>query len=296
MTVSGVAARADVHVDGFPVASRTGAVGPFVSPPAESVVSGGYIFDDIVGDGPLHNVYENISFTGMVIPSYHSSGRMLFRNCRITVSGNGLTDLYGFWLKHDERTPLVVLDRCTIQTPAPGQYMTTGIRNAYGAPALILGCKILYSQDGILGVASDSLIKDCYVEVGPVINDEHDDGIQVAGSSNLSIIHNTVIAPASNACLAMFTENGANTNLVVKNNLFVGGGYTVYAGDGTNYRASGLHYEDNVFWRRDFSNVGYFGPARDYNPAGGSTWLRNYFMDADGTLTSELVPQPGLAT
>ena len=47
-----------------------------------------------------------------------------------------------------------------------------------------------------------------------------------------------------------------------------------------------------MFWRYYYPDVGYDGSGRAYNSAGGGQWSSNVYMDADGTLTGDPVPQP----
>ena len=82
------------------------------------------------------------------------------------------------------------------------------------------------------------------------------------------------------------------------NNLLAGGGFTCYCGDGATdnagnpARAVNVNVENNVFWRLYYSDVGFEASGRAYNSAGGGQWSNNLYMNADGTLTDQLVPQP----
>ena len=53
-----------------------------------------------------------------------------------------------------------------------------------------------------------------------------------------------------------------------------------------------MSFQNNVFWRLYYPDVGNYGPGRAYNSAGGGQWTNNLYMNEDGTLTTEQVPQP----
>lgn len=265
----------------WPSKDNTGASGVLVS------VSGEVILDT------AGQVYENKQINGQL--TITACG-VTVRNVEVVTGNTTLLDNYGIWLKHpDTCTAPVTLDHVTVRTTT---YVTTGIRNAYGATTNVLSSKVIGTQDGIFGFGS-GLIQDSYIEIGATQNGDHNDGIQIGGSNGLTIKHNTVINPnTETSALALFTEYGPNQNLLVRDNLLAGGGFTCYCGDGkadnlgNPARAVNVDFINNVFWKVYYPNVGYFDAGRAYNTAGGGEWTNNLYMEKEGTLTSNLVPQP----
>jgi hypothetical protein len=249
-----------------------------------------------------------LSTPGMVYANKRVNGTIAVTACNVTLknvevdagipyTGDSTPDLFAIWLQNPA-TCSVTLDHVSVLTKsAPNVYLTTGIRVAYGAPMTITHSKILGAQLGM--VIGPGVVTENYVLLGATLRGDHNEDILEDGVDGLAIIHNTFLNPnGQTSALSLFTEFGHNAHLLVENNLLAGGGYTVYAGDGKSdnqgnpARAVDVSFIDNVFWRTYFPTVGNFGPGRAYNPAGGGQWTNNRYMNADGTLTSELVPQP----
>jgi hypothetical protein len=215
-------------------------------------------------------------------------------------TGDNTPDEFAIWLKQDENCN-VNLDHVSVITkPAPNVYMTTGVRNAYGGSITMTSSKIVGAQIGIVGVGAGTF-QDNYMVLGPTMRGDHNEDIEVSGSTNVTFKHNTFLNPnEQTAALALFTEFGSNTNMLVQDNLLAGGGYTCYCGDGKSdnngnpARASNVSFISNVFWKLYYPNVGFYGEGRAYNTAGGGQWNGNVYMNADGTLTSQFVPQPSI--
>jgi len=211
--------------------------------------------------------------------------------------GIATPDLFPIWLKQDPSCS-VTLDHVSVIThPAPNNYVTNAIRVAYGGPVTITNSKIVGTQLGIL--SGPGLIKDNYAVLGPTMRGDHNEVIIEDGTTGLTIEHNTFLNPnLQTSVLSLFTEDGHNQNIMVDNNLLAGGGFTCYCGDGATdnagnpARAVNVSVENNVFWRLYYSDVGFVASARAYNSAGGGQWSNNLYMNADGTLTDQLVPQP----
>lgn len=98
--------------------------------------------------------------------------------------------------------------------------------------------------------------------------DDHNDGIQITGGSNITIRHNRIENPRSQtSAILVGGEFGAPSNILIENNLLDGGNYTVYLDPhGTNRVIRG-----NVFTR---SHV--YGPAR---VEGQVDWSGNTYED-----------------
>jgi hypothetical protein len=274
-------------VAGWPTAASTGSSGSLMP------VNGDVVLKQ---DG---QTYSNMLITGTLsITACNVTIRNVEVDAGEPFTGDNTPDLFAIWLQQNESCG-VTLDHVSVITrKAPNNYVTTSVRDARGAPVTITDSKMVGAQLGILGVSSGS-VKDNYVELGANMRGDHNDALQVDGSSGLTIDHNTLLNPNDQtSALALYTEYGNNHNDVVKNNLMAGGGFTCYCGDGKSdndgnpARAVNVSFLNNVFWRKYYPDAGHFGAGRAFNPAGGGQWVDNLYMNADGTLTTEQVPQP----
>jgi Rhamnogalacturonan I lyases beta-sheet domain len=274
---------------GWPSASSTGASGSLAS------VSG-----DVV-----------LSSQGEVYTNKRIKGTLTVTACNVTIrnvevdsgepfTGNNTPDLFAIWLQESASCGVTVDHVSTITASAPNVYVTTSIRIARGGPVTITNSKMLGAQLGILGVSA-GVVRGNYIELGANMRGDHNDAIQGDGATNLTIDHNTLLNPNDQtSALALYTEFGNNNNITVSGNLMAGGGFTCYCGDGKSdnngnaARAVNVNIINNVFWRKYFPDAGHFGSGRAYNPAGGGRWVGNVYMSADGTVTTQSVPQPSI--
>lgn len=248
---------------------------------------------------------------GQVYENKRIKGTLTVTACNVTIrnvevdsgepyTGNSTPDLFAIWLQESATCAVTIDHVSTITESAPDVYVTTSIRDARGGPSTITNSKLIGAQLGILGVSTGT-VRGNFIQLGPNMRGDHNDAIQADGSSDLTIDHNTLLNPNDQtSALALYTEYGNNTNAVVSDNLMAGGGYTCYCGDGATdnkgnpARAVHVDFVNNVFWRLYYPDAGGFGSGRAYNPAGGGQWTGNVYMNADGTLTGEQVPQPAL--
>jgi hypothetical protein len=254
-----------------------------------------------------------LSDEGQVYANMRVKGSITVTACNVTIrnvevdtgepfTGDNTPDLFAIWLQESASCGVTIDRVSTITSAAPNVYVTTSIRVARGGPVTITNSKLIGAQLGILGVSS-GMVRGNYIELGKNMRGDHNDAIQGDGSSGLTIDHNTLLNPNDQtSALALYTEYGNNTNDTVSGNLFAGGGYACYCGDGLTdndghpARASNVSFVNNVFWRRYYPDSGYFGAGRAFNPAGGGRWAGNVYMNADGTLTDQQVPQPAIDT
>ncbi len=276
----------------WPTAANTGATGPFtdVTPP-----SGELILDQ----------------TNQVLSNTRVHGTVTVLGCNVTLrnvevdaseayTGNTSPDLFAIWLKEDPSCG-VTLDHVTVSTPmTPSTYATEAVRDAYGGPATVTSLKAVGQQLGMT-VGSGTAMSDSYIELDVTKRGDHNEDILDDGIVGLNLTHNTFLNQnGQTSALSLFNEFGPNSNFLIQNNLMAGGGFTCYCGDGTttnaggSARASNISFINNVFWRRYYPDSGFYASGRAYNPAGGGVWSQNYYANADGTVTTELVPQPPL--
>lgn len=108
----------------------------------------------------------------------------------------------------------------------------------------------------------------------------HNDTIQSEGGENVVIRHNTLENPYSQTgVIKLGTAQGPLRNYTVQDNLFNGGGYTVYAG-GDDGIVENLRFIGNRWGRQFYPQCGYWGPVSYWRPANpGSVWTDNRWVD-----------------
>lgn len=210
-----------------------------------------------------------VSQNGAIIENLNITGNITIRANSVTIRKVRITSGDYYPIDHNNgNTGLVIEDT---EIFGLSHNVTAGISfgNFTARRVYIHG-----SADGIKA-DSNAIIEDSYI-TDLAYNaqvDTHNDGIQTTGGSNVTIRHNTCklsVTPGANACIQVGTEWGGNSNWLVTNNLFDGGGWTINAGNGN---GPNMVFTNNRFTR----NAG-------YGPGGvpGATWTGNYFDD-DGT-------------
>lgn len=119
----------------------------------------------------------------------------------------------------------VIIQDCTIDGTGTGNEGSIAING----PGTFLRNDIFNVENGF-AAGSDTLIQDNYVHDLLASGAPHYDGIQIdGGQRNVIIRHNTIIN-SHNQTSAVMIDNwaGAVSNIIVDNNLLVGGGYTIY--------------------------------------------------------------------
>lgn len=266
----------------FPTTATTGATGELadVTPPT----------GELILDGD-NQVLENVRVHGTVTVT---GCNVTVRNVEIddgeTYTGDSTPDDFLLWDKAGEGCTTTI-DRVSTLTPA-GKYATEAVRSTGLGHQEVTSLRAVGQQLGItLGDADH--VSDSYIELAHVLRGDHNEDILEDGDNGVVLEHNTFLNPNDQtASLSLFNEFGPNTNFLIKDNLLAGGGYACYCGDGVDAHASNISFVGNVFWRRYFSDVGNWAPGRAYRADGGGQWTDNVYMNADGTITTELVPQP----
>ena len=231
---------------GYPDATNTGV------PSGTTLTASGAI--DVTIDG---TIIENLDITGRI---QVDANNVTVRNCRITsgdyypILNNGLN--------------LLVQDTEVIGTSTN---VTSCIAfTNYTAQR----CNLHGSADG-LKADSNVLIEDCYIHDLATDSTTHNDGTQSTGGTDVTIRHNTYQlggVSGINSCLEVGNEGGTNTNWLIENNLFDGGGWTINASSDPSQNPN-CQILNNRFTRRYAYGVG---------GVGGATWSGNYYDD-DGT-------------
>ena len=84
-------------------------------------------------------------------------------------------------------------------------------------------------------------------------------------SDGVTVRHNTILLTGSEtgAINIMGTAGDPATDVLIEKNLFAGGGYTLYAGVGSNYRIVDNHLSTRYYPRVGYYNIWYWEPDED---------------------------------
>ena len=136
--------------------------------------------------------------------------------------------------------------------------------------------------DGIR-LGSNVTIEDSFVHGLVTEEESHNDGMQTTGGTNIIVRHNYIENSFSQtACIILGNESTALDNVLIENNLFNGGGYSVYGG-GSDSDISNIKFINNRFKRSPagfFANGGFYGPVSHYDATRpGNQWSGNVWHD-----------------
>ena len=139
-------------------------------------------------------------------------------------------------------------------------------------------------------VVMNSWVHDIIVHGDPANGGSHNEAIISLGGSNFTIVGNRLDAgdaPNVSASLALYSQMESFDNVLVRGNLFDGGGYCVYAGLAGTHGASNTKFIDNTFGTKYAPECGGFGPAIAFSKGNGNVWDGNVLDDGS------VVPTPG---
>jgi hypothetical protein len=135
-------------------------------------------------------------------------------------------------------------------------------------------------------VVEDNWIHDLYE--GP---DSHNDNVVSNGGSNFVVRHNTFQNNhTQTATVALYGDFAPISNVLVENNLLVGGGFTVYGGSvaGKPYSAgaNNIRFVNNTFSRQYWPKGGYWGHVSAFDPSKpGNAWSGNVWAETGQPVT-----------
>ena len=219
-------------------------------------------------------VLENATINGNI---EIEANNVTIRNVRITETG----DTWGIGLRHTTNT---TIDHVQISR-GNGTRLEVGIKDVYGDAT---GTSILHSD--ISGTSTaiqthEGLVQDNYVHDLAMNTGDHVNGFTSNGATTpLTINHNTIFNQISQTdAISLFQDFGLEANRTITNNLIAGGGYTLYAGAGSQGASHNITITGNRFSRLYYPNGGSYGPATAYDTNGsGNTWTNNTW-DGSGT-------------
>jgi hypothetical protein len=192
--------------------------------------------------------------SGLYVPA----DNVTFRNVKIVFTGALDSDFTVINLNYNSGT---VFQDCEIDGRG------NVARAITGSGVTVRNCNIHDVGNGIETdepmLIEGNYIHDIYEAAG---TDWHADGIQTPKSAgNVTIHHNTVFGrdPATSAINVMGTLDSPATNVLIEHNLLAGGGYTLYAGPGSNYRVINNHFTTQWFTKVGYYNIWYWDPTED---------------------------------
>jgi hypothetical protein len=235
----------------FPSSATTGPVVPLTTSGPVTADSPGQVVENLDIRGEL-----NVTAPDVVV-----------RNVRV----RGGDTSWLVILRNDTGT--TTLDSVAVEGDA-GAIVGLGVFQAGEGPLRMRATRITGTQDGC-ACARGSIV-DSYIALGPNRDGAHNDGIQSGGGTGFTVRHNTIFnSNGQTSAIALFDEHGPQVDVRIENNLLAGGGFAIYAGDGT-HRPSGVQVIGNVFSRRFFANGGAYGPARAWCAnCAGARWTGN---------------------
>ena len=189
---------------------------------------------------------------------YVPANNVTFRNVKIVFTGALNSDFTMVNLNNNSGT---VFQDCELD----GQGNVA--RAIAGSGVIVRNCEIHHVGNGIETdtplLVEGNYIHDIYEPDG---TDWHADGIQTPMSNdNVTIRHNTVFGrdPSTSAINIMGTLADPATDVLIEHNLLAGGGYTVYAGPGFNYRVIDNHFSTQFSSSVGYYNIWYWAPSED---------------------------------
>lgn len=230
----------------FPDASCTGPTSGSLRPYTGSL--------EFRTDGQVVENVEIRTAEGLYVPASH----VTFRNVRIVFTGALDSDFTMVNLNNNAGT---VFQDCELD----GRGKVA--RAIAGSGVTVRNCHLHDVGNGIETdtplVAEGNYIHDVYEPDG---TDWHADGIQTPRSSDgVTIRHNTIFGrdSSTSAINVQGTMADPASHVLIEHNLLAGGGYTVYAGPGSDYRVVDNHFTTRFFPRVGYWGMWYWDPAED---------------------------------
>jgi hypothetical protein len=209
--------------------------------------------DEFRTDG---QVVENVEIRtgGLYVPA----NNVTFRNVKIVYTGALEESFTMVNLNYNTGT---VFENCELD----GQGKVA--RGITGSGVTVRGCEI-YGVGNAVETDTPLVVENNYFHHICTADgtDWHSDGIQTPESAdNVTVRHNTILlcGPETGAINIMGTPEDPATNVLIENNLFAGGGYTMYAGIGANYKVINNRFSTQVYPKVGYYNIWYWDPDQD---------------------------------
>ncbi|GAA3579188.1 hypothetical protein GCM10022197_40840 [Microlunatus spumicola] len=218
-----------------------------------------------------------ISTAGTVIDAKRITGCLVIKADDVTIKNSLISSGGCFFnvLSDQGNTGLTLTD-----VEIDGQGNTGGDSAVNGGGYTCLRCNVHGTVDGFKA-GSGVVIRDTFIHDLAESADSHNDGIQTLGTTDLKILHNTIVVVGRATSAIILSTNAADQirNVQIDGNLLGGGAYTVYGGyDSTTddkSKVSDIVITDNQFTTSIFPKGGAYGPLTSTAPpvrVSGNTW------------------------
>ena len=236
----------------FPDASCTGPVGSL------STYSGS--LDFYADNQVVENVIIHLTTRGI----YLAGDNVTFRNVKVVWDGAMDGD---FTMINVNNVSGAVFENCEFDGKNNIARAISG--DVHGAGITVKNCNIHNTGNGV-EATTPMLIEDNYIhdifEPTPNPSDWHADGLQTTmGDDNVTVRHNNIYMkdPSTSAINMQGTAGNPASNVLIEYNLLSGGGYTLYAGYGDNYRVLNNHLSTREFSKVGAYGIWYWDPSQD---------------------------------
>lgn len=288
----------------FPNASTTGpAAGGYTSLTPVSIAATTEIHDagnpawvQNLRDGSLLIEGHEFTWTGGGNPQgfmidVNTTKKVTFRGCRFLMSGLAAGAMLMLHAASEWH-----VGYCEFAGSGTGHYHCA-VSSVTG-PGTIDHCNMyewaeaVHIQSGSAG----SAFTNNYVHDPGYLSGDHTDGFYLwDGVDNITFEHNTIFNNLSQTDCIYRGPNGGGNSTYYHDNLFAGGGYSLYGGAQYGGVVTGFVIENNWFSTRYYRNSGNFGPTA-YMPAFGSNgnvWSNNRWYDGPNIGRLIRVPSAG---
>jgi hypothetical protein len=187
-----------------------------------------------------------------------------------------------FWALRIDGSGFVIEDSTLTGTNNTQSSIVSGTASWTGRRLDISG-----AGDGIK-MGSNSSLYDSYIHDLASFAGAHNDGVELTGATNVRFEHNAVLNKNGQTSALMLSEyyGTGSAGVVINNNLFAGGGYTMYGGyEAGKTLKTGIAVTNNKFSTRFFPESGYYGPLGYWDSR--NTWTNNTW--ADGTRAGQVL-------
>ena len=201
-----------------------------------------------VPEGTVLKASESITIEtpGTVIDGYDVSGTIYVRADNVTIR-NTRVRAANFWvIRVEEGLRGVVIEDCELD--GGGTAGEPGSRGVSG-PADVRRCEVTGVENGLVpwGNQEPIVLEGNYVHGLAAPGAPHYDGIEIGIGRDITVRGNTVVNEYDQtAAFGIWNDFGPVSNILVENNRFIGGGYSVYVrGDNGGGSVSGITIRNN---------------------------------------------------
>ena len=204
---------------------------------------------------------------------YINAPNVTVRNVKVTCSDS-------WWVVRATVPGVTIEDSTlTVDRSSPGNYCQYGISAGDGAK--IFRNDISFTPNGLVFGNSAEVVENfIHNQIAYPGRDDHVDAAQVNGGGSGPYVfrgNHFSVPEDQTGALALFADFGTIKNVVAENNLFDGGGYSVYGGTAS---ATNVRFVNNWFGRTFSPRGGYWGPVTAFNTNGaGNVWSNNRWLD-----------------